>query len=232
MVRLFDSSFLRVFLDFSGIFCENIFAVFHCILTNKGEVMQFKRILTLALGLSLSLVLAACGGGGDAGGGDAGGGAAVALPESVSVTDAFGGTVNASHPEGWTATATDGTGSIILVGDATAAQNVNIVFVTPDMVSVMAAGAETPADLLNAMSEAAMASAPAGVTVGEVVETTINGNTAATMTASGEGMTLMMVAVQIEGGFAFVTGTSADSAGDFAATVQAIAGSVTYTPAG
>ena len=79
--------------------------------------MQFKRILGLALILSLSFVLTACGGGGAATpASDDTGGSDVALDETSSATDAMGGTVTVGYPTGWTATAMDGTGTVSLTG--------------------------------------------------------------------------------------------------------------------
>lgn len=197
--------------------------------------MQFKRILSIALVLSLSFVLAACGGGAatpaaeteaattdgadteateaaedtetETGDGEEAGSSD--LPESASASVTTGGTLTVNYPSGWTATPVEGAGSIALVGsDAT--QNVSVTYL-PE-----ATGADAAAVLEMQSSAVTMA----GGTASEV--TTTDNGSSMTITVAGVESTYYVAA--IDGGYVYLTGMNVD-----AATLEAIAASASFS---
>jgi hypothetical protein len=210
-------------LDFFCILCKN--RDWYFILNYKrGKTMQFKRILGLALVLSLIFVLAACTGAaatptpeaeattavdsGDTG--DTGGSAD--LPESASVSTPNGGTLTVNHPSGWTATPVDGTGSITLIsGDA--AQSASVTYY----------GTEMGADAATVIDTLATGVTASGGTAGDVSSVEINGRPASSVAVTVGGIESTYYVVTLEEGYAYVTGTGVD-----AATLEAIAASASF----
>jgi hypothetical protein len=197
--------------------------------------MQFKRILGLVLVLSLSFVMTACGagsvtpapeattatGGGDTtvdttedanDSGDTGSGD---LSETASVTVPTGGTLTVNYPSGWTATPTDGAGTITL-NSSDMSQLVNVTYYP----------AATGADAAAVMDTLATGFASAG-TASEVTEIELGGKAVSSITvttdvAGTETVTTYHV-VTLEDGFALVTG-NADTA-----TLEAIVASASFS---
>jgi hypothetical protein len=211
------------------VLCKNSIWVFQYTLPKRGKTMQFKRVLSIALILSLSFVLVACGGGGgttseatEAASGDGGdtGGGDVELAESASATDALGGTVTVGYPTGWTATAMDGAGTVSLTGSEPG-QIISVTFLNSTMASALG---DSPSAILTAQSDA-LASAMTGAEIGDVSEVTVGGNPGAMRTITVAGVVTYYYIVEADGGFAFVYG-NADQA-----TIEAIAGSVSYAGA-
>ena len=196
--------------------------------------MQFKRILSMALILSLSFVLAACGGGGaatpasnptdaadsgdteateDAGDdtGDTGGSAD--LPETASADVPTGGTLTVNYPSGWTSTAVAGS---ITLNSSDMTEVVNVSYYP----------AATGADAAAVMNSLSAGFAATG-TASEVTEMELGGKAASSMTvtvsAAGTEATTTYYIVTLEDGYALVSG-NAD-----AATMEAIAGSASFS---
>jgi hypothetical protein len=193
----------------------------------RGKTMQFKRVLGLALILSLVFVLTACGGGNASpttapdtdsteeasGGGDDSGGGSADLPETISTTLPTGGTLTVGYPEGWTATEAGGA----------------ITLTSSDMAQAVAVSyfpEATGADASAVMSTMSAGFASAG-TVSDATESEINGKAASTVTvtssAAGTEVTTTYIVITLEEGYALVGGT-AD-----AATMEAIAGSASFS---
>lgn len=200
----------------------------------KGEIMQNRILVTLAV--VLSVILAACGGDADSGGGDS---AAIDLSQTATTEEPIsGGTLSANYPEGWFSEAA---GGAILLADSEAALAsqadgaeegqvlTSISFLSNDMVSALAGDGElTALTVLDAMS----GQAGDEVEMGEPEAITVGGNSAALVNATDDTSDTMVIMVETEGGFVLVATTTA--LGEMASarpTIEAIAGSVTYTPA-
>lgn len=195
--------------------------------------MQVKRIFTLVIVLSLSLMLAACGGTNDSSnngdnGNNAEAEATVEVPESATVTVATGGTVSVNYPSGWTATATDGTGTIMLAGERAKAEKVSVSFVGKDAAqALVGTGDLSSSSLLDNISQAILA-AKVGVNAGAVSNVTLNDHSGTTMSASGNGFLAVFYVLEIDDGYALISGTTIAEQGDFRAAVKAIAGSISF----
>ena len=186
--------------------------------------MQVKRILGLALVLSLVFVLAACNAGAAtpaptaeattaSDSGDSGDSGSADLSESASAAIPTGGTLNVNYPSGWTAT--EVAGSITLTS-SDASQIVNVAYYDTAM------GADAAA-----VMETLKTGFAATGTAGDVTEMELGGKPAVsltvTTTAAGTEVTTTYYLVTLETGYALVSG-AAD-----AATMEAIAGSASYS---
>lgn len=197
--------------------------------------MQNRILFTLAI--VLSVVLVACGG--DADSGDNGGDDAIELSQTITADEPVaGGTLSANYPDGWFGE--DAGGAIILADseEALASQAdgaeegqilTSISFLSPEMVSAMAGDSELTA---LAVLEAMSSQAGDEVDMGEPEEITVGGNPAALVSATEDDADTMVIIVEVEGGFVLVAATTASGGmADARPTVEAIAGSVTYTAA-
>lgn len=201
--------------------------------------MLNKHRILLTLLIVLSIVLVACGGDAENGDNNDENGDTVALTQNVSTEEpSTGGTLSVDYPEGWFSQAAGG--AIILADseEALASQEdgaeegqvlSSISFLPTDMVSSIAGDGElTPLTVLEAFS----GEAGDEVTMGEPEEITLGGNSAALVTASDDTADTMVIIVEVEGGYVLVAGTT--TLGEMASarpTIEAIAGSVVYTPA-
>src|SRR5690349_10041547 len=138
--------------------------------------MQLKRILGLAFVLSLVFVLAACNAGAATPAPEStepASGGSVDLPESASVTATTGGTLTVNYPSGWTATPTDGTGTIALVGSE------------PTQIgSVTYYDTAMGADAATVIGSLSTGFTAAGGTASDVTESEVNGRPAASVTVT------------------------------------------------
>lgn len=198
-----------------------------------------KHRILLTLLIVLSLVLVACGGDAEGDGDNSDSGDAIALTQNTTTDEPVtGGTLSVDYPEGWFA---ESAGGAIILADseeALASQQdgaeegqvlSSVSFLSTEMVSSMAGDGElTPLSVLQVFSS----EAGDEVNMGEPEETTIGGNSAALVTATDDTADTMVIIIEVEGGYILVAGTT--GLGEMASarpTIEAIAGSVVYTPA-
>jgi hypothetical protein len=213
----YDSS-----LDFFYILCKN--SDWYFILNyRRGKTMQFKRILGLALVLSLVFVLAACTGAAATpttapeattavDSGDTGDSGSADLPETASVSGMSGGTFTVNHPSGWTATPADGTGSIGFLGS-----DPTLIVSATYYDSTMGADAAT---VINNLVTGVTAS---GGTASDVNQFEINGRPAASVTVTVATIESTYVVATLENGYVYVSGSGVDTS-----VLEAIAASASF----
>jgi len=194
-----------------------------------------RKLSFLLIGL-VALMVAACGGGGTGGGG-------------VSLTETYNADgVTFKYPSGWVVQAPSAPGGpvslannqaaldaaqVATTAQVTSGQQIVAVFpFTGETFAAMSAGISSPLQLLQQMGPA-MSSADVGLTFGEPAETTIGGKPAARSSGSSDAGDGTLIAINMgDAGYVLVMGaTGKGEMGNFEATLNALAESVSITAA-
>lgn len=206
--------------------------------------MLQKRNLVFVFSAILSLLLVACGATADDGGdADSSSAGSVNLSQSLSFDDEVGGSVTLNYPDGW-ASNTD-TGLITLASseelitenpDSPESGQVltSVIVLPPEMASIFVSGGEE-VSVVSLANSFPTTFGEGSETFSEVEETTIDGKTAAILTGEIESedaaISVVIVAIALEGdSYAIILGGTALGESDsIRVTIEAIAGSVSYT---
>lgn len=140
------------------------------------------------------------------------------LEETASVTDMSGGTMTLSYPSGWTATSADGTGAITLMGTE-ATQFMSLSYFSETIASAFG---DSPAEALELMT-AQLESGLSGSELGDIVESELDGNVAASRTMSLGDIETIYYIVSKDGGYVFAVSTGIEQG-----LIEAIILSVEY----
>jgi hypothetical protein len=140
----------------------------------------------------------------------------VELSETVSVSDASGGTLTLSYPSGWSASPVDGAGIVSLTGDDF--EIVSVTFMSPNIASSLG---DDPTEVLELLTSSF--SDVAGADVSEITELTIGDYPAARVSIDLSSFETLYYAVSIDDGYGFVFGSGVDET-----VMEAIAASISY----
>lgn len=189
----------------------------------------------------MALMLAACGGGGNTGGG--GNASSTTLSETY---DANG--ISFKYPSGWVVEPAAAEGGPVIIannqatldaaksgGTTSIAAGQQFIIVLPfvgETFQAMSAVVSSPVDLLTQMGPA-MSGGESGLTLGTPTEATIGGKPAAKASGSSDSGDAQLIAINVgdQGYMMVMGGAGKGEMGNLDATLNALAESITVTPA-